>query len=123
MIQRGYIYESTDKEKDPHFFICMDDEVEGKDMYRACILTHASHADNCEHVPMAYNHFYNKRFCRVRYDSIRGTYLVVVGFEKKIVNIVPQPVGQLRPEGLAFVEDQMQGHEYAYFPKPMSEYP
>lgn len=122
-LQKGYIYYSFYPEEDPHPIVCMEDEQEGKEMYNACVLTHDGVSSDAQRVPMLRTHFRSKRFCVVKYDQLRGTYLIKVGFAKKLLRINPIPVGQLTDEGIRFVEENMRDCDYAYFPHPMSEYP
>ena len=91
-------------------------------MYNACVLTHDGVSSDAQRVPMLRTHFRSKRFCVVKYDQLRGTYLIKVGFAKKLLRINPIPVGQLTDEGIRFVEENMRDCDYAYFPHPMSEY-
>ena len=84
MFNKGNIYGSLKRFKDPHYIICMEDEVEGKEFFNACIITHCSHADNTEHIMMEPNHFDPNYSIQC---SPKGTYLVKVGFEKKKMEI------------------------------------
>ena len=122
-LQKGYIYYSYFLEEDPHPIVCMENEQEGKELYKACVLTHDSVSTDAPRVSMHRTHFKNKNFCRVKYDQVRGTCLIKVGFAKKLLRINPEPVGQLTEEGIRFVEENMNDCDYAYFPHPMSKYP
>ena len=97
----------------------MEDEGEGKEFFNACIITHCPKAENAKHVKMEPD-FFEPGF-PIQCDP-KGTYLVIVGFEKKNVKVSPEIKGKLTPKGVKFVESNMRVCDYAYFPHPIWEY-
>lgn len=112
MMKRGYIYNVRDYDNNPHKIVLMEDYDGVSNRIKAVAFTHdeigtSKHPNKPISKNFIMENDENGNLYKFQWECLcsgRSTSIILHGFEKIAINIIPKRIGKVTEEGLRWIE-------------------